>query len=69
MENTSMPIIQGFLGAAAGFAGGGETDTGVGGDAPIGGRGGFGTDIGGNDFDSGDFGYGGNYIYSPEGWS
>lgn len=29
MENTSMPIIQGFLGAAAGFAGGGETSTGM----------------------------------------
>ena len=29
MENTSMPIIQGFLGAAAGFAGAGETSTGL----------------------------------------
>jgi len=29
MENTSMPILQGLLGAAAGFAGAGETSTGV----------------------------------------
>lgn len=29
MENTSLPVLQGFLGAAAGFAGGGETSTGV----------------------------------------
>ena len=36
MENTSMPILQGFLGAAAGFAGAGEQDTGVGGDMPLG---------------------------------
>ena len=59
MENTSMPILQGFLGAAAGFAGAGEQDTGVGGgDAPqifggVNDRGGscFGTNIYGRDYD------------------
>ncbi len=69
MENTSLPVLQGILGAAAGFAGAGETDTGVNtGDAPLGGRGGFGTDSQFRDFSAGDYGAGSNYIYSPEGW-
>ena len=69
MENTSMPILQGFLGAAAGFANAAGSDSGTpGGGSGISERGGFGTDISGRDFDSGDFGYGDNYIYSPEGW-
>jgi len=37
MEDTSMPVLQGFLGAAAGFASAGETSTGdLGGDMPLG---------------------------------
>ena len=60
MENTSMPIIQGFLGAAAGIAGAAEQNTGVEdfNDAPqvfggVNDRGGsgFGTNIYGRDFD------------------
>lgn len=60
MENTSMPIIQGFLGAAAGIAGAAEESTGVenfddspqifGGVNDRGGSG-FGTNIYGRDFD------------------
>ncbi len=65
MENTSLPVLQGILGAAAGFASAGETDTGVNtGDAPLGGRGGFGTDSIGRDFDDPMFGAGSNYIMS-----
>lgn len=60
MENTSLPVLQGILGAAAGFANAGETDTGVDNfdDSPqifggVGDRGGsgFGTNIYGRDFD------------------
>ena len=65
MQNSSMPIFQGILGAASSaFSAMGEDGGNLFSDDA-----GMDTDLMGRDFDAGDFGAGPNYIYSPEGWS
>jgi hypothetical protein len=64
MQNSSLPIFQGILGAAAGaFSEAGSDENNLFSNDRMDG------DLLERDFDAGDYGAGSNYIYSPQGWS